>query len=199
MYDQSSRSIWLNDQLWPAIRDKFGFTTLPEHGLFTVGYPSSGARGRSDKIKPAEINYQWTGNPNEPFAVFIHPVYFKSSEDVVKAITFAAAKATRGTRWGAYHVGLKKEDTGDIVYDSDSPFASTAEANIKAILADVGDPPAGFGMPFPVREVQRARLRKYYVPHDSGCTNQKDHPIIRAASDTLNVKCDYCGAIYKLD
>jgi hypothetical protein len=196
MFDQSERSIWLNDSLWPKIRSEFGFHTLPEHGLFTVGYPSSGARGRSDKIKPAEINYQWTGNPNEPFAVFIHPVYFRSSEDVVKAIAFAAAKATRGNRWGAQHAGLCKHDDGTIVADA------TAQARIATILADVGEPPQGYGMPFPVREVQRARLRRYVcktfcIGNGNGYNGK--HPIIRAASDTLEVVCKQCGEAYQLD
>jgi hypothetical protein len=195
MFDQSTRSIWLNDQLWPKIRDTFGFSSLPAHGLFTVGYPSSGARGRSDKIRPAEINYQWTGNPNEPFAVFIHPVYFDKPENIVKAIAFAAAKATRGARWGAFKVGLEKENDGTII--------ATPEAQVKIdeVLRDVGDPPAGYGMAFPVRRVQRTRLRKYVCASSISplypvtCVN---HPIIRAASDTLQVQCKHCGEMYKL-
>lgn len=196
MFDQSSRTIWLNDSLWPKIREQFGFSTLPSHGLFTVGYPSSGARGRSEKIKPAEINYQWTGNPNEPFMVLVHPVYFDTPENVIKAIAFAAAKATRGARWGPSHVGLTKQDDGCITANHD------AEVKIKAIMADVGDPPPGYGLPFPVKDVQRARLLEYRC--ESACTKDygarlgHTHPRIRIASPLSELLCSCCGAAYKL-
>ncbi len=196
-FDKASRSLWLEDQLWHKLRDAFpSVQRIPAEVLITVGYPSSGARGRSEKIRPAEVNYQWTGNANEKAAIFIHPVYMDNPINAMKALLFAAAKATGGARWGAVHVGLAKLDDGTIQAEA------ATQAKLEAILADVGEPPAGFGLPFPVREVQRARLRKY-APSLQTCTVKKDdrhlsHPVIRAASDTLNAVCQDCGAKYTL-
>lgn len=190
MFDETIRATWLNSQLWPAVRDKFGFTSLPAQGLFIPGYPSSGARGQSSKIKPAEINFQWAGNANEPFMVSIHPNYWDKPRNIVAALAFACGKATRGARWGAHHVGLTKNDDGSLTATPET------EQKIADILADVGDPPAGYGVAFPVRTVQRTRLRKYFVRH--ACVNGKSHAIIRAASDTLTVTCDQCSQKYEL-
>lgn len=196
MFDQASRSLWLEDQLWHKLRDTFpGIRGIPAEVLITVGYPSSGARGRSEKIKPAEINYQWTGNANEKAAIFIHPVYLDTPMNAMKALLFAASKVTGGARWGPRNVGLSKNDDGTI--DATTP----TQAKLDQIILDIGEPPAGFGMPFPVRQVDRARLR-LYVNATSTCTVQDangdyiKHPKIRAASDTLNVKCDDCGNPY---
>ena len=197
-YDQANRSVWLAEQLWPRIRDAFptlGF--LPREALVTVGYPSSGARGRSEKIRPCEVNYQWQGNANEKIFVSVHPVYFDSPMNVAKAITFGAAKY-RGARWGPQHVGISKDSDGVLTCTSET------EAKLDAIIRDAGDVPPGFGVAFPVRSVQRARLRKY-VAEVAYCDNVQDangnkerHPVIRAASDTLNVACSQCQTAYKL-
>jgi hypothetical protein len=192
MFDQAQRSLWLEDQLWPSLRKHFGpIAHLPAEVLITVGYPSSGARGRSEKIKPAEFNSQWTGNPNEKMFVSIHPVYFTTPRNAAKALLFGAAKRV-GARWGVARVGLQKEDNGDI-----TEVDSATTAKLDAVLADVGEPPSGFGIAFPVREVQRARLRKYMCT-TRNCTDvyATRHPVIRAASDTLEVVCKTCSSPY---
>src|SRR5260370_42653753 len=118
MFDQASRSLWLEDQLWHKLRAQFpDIQRIPAEVLITVGYPSSGARGRSEKIRPAEINYQWTGNANEKAAIFIHPVYLDSPMNAMKALLFAASKVSIGARWGPQRVGLEKHDDGSISAD----------------------------------------------------------------------------------
>lgn len=189
MFDQATRSIWLEDQLWPKLREQFSrIAHLPAEALITVGYPSSGARGRSEKIKPAEVNYQWHGNANEKIFISIHPVYCTSPLEMAKAMLFGAAKAT-GARWGVSHVGLDKEDDGTLTATPET------EAKLEAIIADIGNPPSGYGVAFPVRHVQRGRLRKYVCP--SECSNGEAHPVIRAASDTLTVTCTTCKNQYQ--
>lgn len=195
MFDQASRSLWLEDQLWHKLRDTFAeLRSIPAEVLITVGYPSSGARGRSEKIKPAEINYQWTGNANEKAAIFIHPVYLDTPINTAKALVFAGAKAAIGARWGPSRVGLEKQSDGSITAEP------ATQAKLEAILAEIGEPPAGFGMPFPVRQVDRARLRLYVNSTDE-CVNPvtgdvAKHPKIRAASDDLDVACRVCGNPY---
>jgi len=196
MFDQASRSLWLEDQLWHKLRDTFpSIRGIPAEVLITVGYPSSGARGRSEKIKPAEINFQWTGNANEKAAIFIHPVYLDTPMNAMKALLFAASKVTGGARWGPRNCGLEKQDDGSIV------ATPPTQAKLDQIILDIGEPPAGFGMPFPVRQVERARLR-LYVNATNTCTAQDangyyiKHPKIRAASDTLNCNCTDCGNPY---
>jgi hypothetical protein len=196
VFDQASRSLWLEDQLWHKLRETFpDISRIPAEVLITVGYPSSGARGRSEKIRPAEINYQWTGNSNEKAAIFIHPVYLDTPMNAMKALLFAASKVTIGPRWGPQRVGLTKHDDGSLTAEP------ATQAKLDAIISAIGEPPAGFGMPFPVRQVERARLR-LYVNATTTCTavdangDNKKHPKIRAASDDLNVKCDDCGNPY---
>jgi len=198
MFDQASRSLWLEDQLWHKLRDTFSeLRTIPAEVLITVGYPSSGARGRSEKIKPAEINYQWTGNANEKAAIFIHPVYLDTPMNAAKALVFAGAKVAIGARWGPSRVGLEKHDDGSITAEP------ATQAKLEQILAEIGEPPAGFGMPFPVRQVERARLRLYVCMKDkcfdAAGNELKKHPKIRAASDDLNVSCKDCGVDYVKD
>lgn len=195
MFDQASRSLWLEDQLWHKLRDTFSeLRTIPQEVLITVGYPSSGARGRSDKIKPAEINYQWTGNANEKAAIFIHPVYMDSPVNATKALLFAGSKVAIGARWGPSRVGLEKHDDGSITAEP------ATQAKLEAILAEIGEPPAGFGLPYPVRQVDRARLRLYVNATDK-CVDPATgeatkHAKIRCASDDLNVTCVVCGNPY---
>lgn len=195
MFDQASRSLWLEDQLWRKLRDAFPeLRSIPQEVMITVGYPSSGARGQSSKIKPAEINYQWTGNQNEKAAIFVHPVHMATPETQAKAIAFAASKVTMGPRWGPSKLGLEKQDDGSIVATPET------QAKIDAIIKEIGEPPAGFGMPFPVRNVDRARLRLYVCQKDkcvdAAGTVLRAHPRIRAASDDLHVTCNDCGVAY---
>lgn len=185
--------MWLEDQLWHRLRDTFpALHSLPTEVLITVGYPSSGARGRSSKIKPAEVNTQWVGNPNEKAFISIHPIYFDSVENAMKAVLFAAAKATGGARWGTARVGIDKLDDGSLV--------ATPETQLKldALRTEIGDPPAGFGMPFPVRNVQRARLRKY-VAVAVKCTDGSVHNPHRVACDDAHFECSTCHTVYQLE
>ena len=198
MFDQASRSLWLEDQLWHKLRDNFQeLRTIPSEVLITVGYPSSGARGRSDKIKPAEINYQWTWNANEKAAIFIHPVYMDTPLNAAKALVFAGAKVALGARWGPSRVGLEKHEDGSIEAEP------TTQAKLEKILEEIGSPPAGFGMPYPVRQVDRARLRLYVCMKDkcidAAGTELGKHPKIRVASDDLDVACNRCGVDYIKD
>ena len=184
--------MWLEDQLWHKLRTTFPeIQLIPAEVLITVGYPSSGARGRSEKIKPAEINYQWTGNVNEKAALFIHPVYMDSPMNAMKALLFAASKVCIGARWGPQRIGLKKHDDGSIT------ATPATQAKLDQIIVDIGEPPSGFGLPYPVRQVERARLRLYVnvVKHcnDDVNGNKVPHAKIRAASDSLNVTCQDCG------
>lgn len=204
MFDQSARTIWLNDQLWKAVRRTWPqLQRLPEQGLLTVSFPSSGARGASAKMKVAEVNFQWSGNSSEPFMLAIHPVSFRGSTpreqavNVIKATAFAALKYCDGARWGAVRAGFTKQDDGSI------DCTPEAQARIDAIIDDVGEPPAGYGNPFPVRQVERTRLRRYACK-EKFCTatdsnsNRKPHPIIRAASDDSKFLCGECGGEYQL-
>ena len=115
--------------------------------------------------------------------------------NAMKALLFAAAKVTGGARWGPQRVGLEKQDDGVIT------ATPTTQAKLDQILVEIGEPPAGFGLPFPVRQVERARLRLYVNATDY-CTlsnpdgTSKKHPKIRAASDDLNVTCQDCGNAY---
>lgn len=195
MFDQASRSLWLEDQLWHKLRAAFpDIQRIPQEVLITVGYPSSGARGRSEKIKPAEVNYQWTGNANEKAAIFIHPVYLDTPMNAMKALLFAASKVTGGARWGAVNAGLTKNDDGSI------DASPATQAKLDQILADIGEPPAGFGMPFPVKQMDRARLRLYVNAVvkciDPLTGDATSHAKIRAASDSLQVTCSVCGNPY---
>jgi len=199
MFDQAQRSLWLEDQLWAKLREEFtDLKGLPSEILITVGYPSTGARGRSEKIRPCEISKQWLGNPNEKAFVSIHPIYFDSPRNAARALLFGMGK-TLGARWGASKVGITKERDGSL--------SETPETTVKLdkVMNDVGEPPAGFGVPFPVREVQRTRLRKY-VCSTRLCSGNLDHkgdPIPhkahRVASDDEEFSCNRCGNAFVLD
>lgn len=185
----------METQLWHKLRELFpDLQRIPAEALINVGYPSSGARGRSEKIRPAEINYQWTGNVNEKVAIFVHPVYMDSPTNAMKALLYAAAKVTGGARWGPARVGLEKHDDGTIT------ASAATQAKLDKIIEDIGEPPAGYGMSFPVRNVERARLR-LYVNSTAKCIDPATgtvtpHVKIRAASDTLAVTCTVCGNPY---
>ena len=197
IFDQSIRSIWLREQLWPALRNAFPqINRIPEEALITVGYPSSGARGRSEKIRPCEVNTQWTGNENEQVFISIHPVYCDTSLNMAKAILFQAGKHCMGARWGARHLGLDKRDDGTIT------ASVYTQAKIEDVLKDIGEPPAGHGIAFPVRDVQRSRLLEYRCEQpctfDYGARLGHTHPRIRAANSVMEVTCKHCGGDYKL-
>jgi hypothetical protein len=202
VYDQVNRTIWLNDQMWRAVRTAFPqLQRLPAEVLITVGYPSSGARGASQKLKPAEINFQWTGNPTEKAMILLHPVQLQGAtpreqaERAIKALAFGGLKYVDGARWGAVRAGLTKNDDGTV---SASP---EAQAKIDAVIADVGEPPAGYGVPFPTRTVMQTRMRKY-VCSTAKCSvqdsngNDVKHPVIRAATDSGDFVCGTCGNPY---
>ena len=193
MFDQANRSLWL-ESLWTKLREEFGeIRHLPNEVLITVGYPASGARGKSDKIRPCEFTNQWTGNANEKAFLSVHPNYWDTPRNVAKAVLFGAAKQV-SRRWGPARVGLNKGDDAVI----NETLASTT-AKLDKVLADLGEPPNGFGIPFPVRDVQRARL-ELYVCSVRDCTDGTRHGKVRAAatSGTVKValKCQDCGADY---
>jgi hypothetical protein len=194
MFDQAQRSLWLEDQLWPKLKAEFPtISYLPGELLITVGYPSSGARGRSEKIRPAEFSQQWTGNPNEKMFVSVHPNYWTTPRDVAKALLFGAAKRVNA-RWGPSGIGLDKQDDGSL-----TEISSNTTAKLDKILADVGEPPAGFGIPFQVREVQRTRLELYKCVSPL-CADNTRHGNIRAAASSGTVRvalrCQDCGSNY---
>jgi len=62
-----------------------------------------------------------------------------------------------GARWGPSRVGLEKHDDGSI------EATPATQAKLEKLLEEIGDPPAGFGMPFPVRQVDRARYGCTYA------------------------------------
>lgn len=201
MYDNATRSIWLEEQIWPALQAAFpsSLAGLPREALITVGYPSAGARGRSEKIRPCEITKQWQGNTNEQIFVSVHPVFFDTAENVVKALLYGAATFQLGVRWGGRDVGILKKKDGSLEVVKDSTAQTIAK-----ILQEIGKPPAGFGILHPVRQVQRVR-NLLYVPDEPLCTHldakgePEKHPKIRAASSTLNVACQHCQAGYTLE
>jgi hypothetical protein len=201
MFDNASRSLLLEQQLWPSLREEFSnLKSLPAEALVQVGYPSSGARGRSSKIKPCEVNYQWTGNPNEKLMIAIHPVYFAGATkaecalNVAKALAFGALKVTGGARWGPQREGFAKENDGTIT------ATPSAIKRLERVLAQCGELPDGFGLAFPVRQVEHGRLRKYIavtglkVSDGSECK----HPVVRSASDTLHIACSECTQPFTL-
>ena len=99
MFDQANRSLWL-ESLWTKLREEFGeIRHLPNEVLITVGYPASGARGKSKKIRPCEFTNQWTGNANEKAFLSVHPNYWDTPRNVAKAVLFGAAKQV-SRRWG---------------------------------------------------------------------------------------------------
>jgi len=189
-YDNAIRSNWLAEQVIPELGKAFPFVAPLTRGnlLVTVGFPSSGARGRSEKIRPAELNRQWTGNEGEKDGMLsIHPIYFDRPRNVLAASLFGLAKHI-SARWGPSRVGLEKNGA-DIIATPE------VEAKLAEIVALIPEPPSGYGVPFPVRQVSRGRLRRYTA--SGNCSNGEPHPVIRSASDTLNVTCQ-CGAAYIL-
>jgi len=184
--------------VWPAVRKAFPqLAKLPEHVLIQVGYPSSGARGASQKMKPAELNTQWTGNSSEEMLVLLHPVQLRGSTpreqalSAIKALSFSALKYVDGARWGATRAGLTKEDGGSVTCTVE------AQKRIDAVIDDVGEPPAGYGMPFPTRQVNRTRMRRYVCSTKlCAADNDKPHPVHRVASDTDEFQCTKCGNPY---
>ena len=199
MFGNAQRGLWLT-QVWHQLREEFpSLKRLPEECLIQAAYPSSGARGRSEKIRACEVNYQWTGNPAEKVMVNIHPVYFSGRDktecamNVTKALAFGALKCTGGARWGASREGFEKKDDGTIT------ATPVATKRLEKILESCGELPDGFGLAFPVRQVQRARLLKYVARTGVNKTTGEacSHPVIRAASNSLQVVCQQCSEAYK--
>lgn len=199
MFDNASRSLFLENQLWPALREEFpALKQLPKEALVQVGYPSTGARGKSSKMKPCEINKQWTGNPNEPVMISVHPVQFQGKDEkerafnVAKALAFGALKHTSGFRWGAVREGLNKEEDGTITADAN------CTKRLERVLEQCGELPAGYGLNFPVRQVQATRARMYWAPRGTKADGSAcSHTKVRTANDNWRGACIDCGTVYQ--
>jgi hypothetical protein len=181
MYDNSQRSMWL-EQGYVAICKAFGFEA--KQVLIATSYPPAGARGALERVRPADFDTQWSGNDNEKDGFLsIHPISFRSPMDALKAILWAMGRANHGARHGASRVGLHKEPDATITADAET------DAKLQAILAEIGNPPAGFAEPFPVKSVQRTRMVSYR------CSCAKA-PAIHTSTSTLDATCRVCGTQY---
>jgi len=184
MYDNGQRSLWL-EQGYTDICKAFGFD--PQNILIGASYPSAGARGALERIRPADFDHQWQGNDNEKDGFLaIHPMSFKPTDandplglSVLRAILWAMARTHHGVRHGASKVGLTKNHDATITADAET------DTKLRGILANIGDPPAGFAEPFPVKKVQRSRMVTY-VCH---CAGVKFY----ATSAKIHSTCQDCG------
>ena len=178
MYDNAQRSLWL-EQLDARICLEFPVGGDKKNVLITVSYPPSGARGALERVRPADMDFQWHGNDNEKDGfIAIHPIAFREGAiGAAKAVLYARARYTYGVRWGLSHVGLHKNDDATLTASPDTL------AKLQAILTEIGDPPAGAAEPFPVRKVARGRMVKY----SCGCT------AVHCGSAKLDATCDKCG------
>jgi hypothetical protein len=181
MYDNSQRSMWL-EQGYIAICKQFGFEA--KQILIGASYPPAGARGALERVRPADFDTQWSGNDNEKDGFLsIHPMSFRSPLDALKAMLWAMARANCGVRRGASRVGLHKEPDATITADPET------QSKLKSILAEIGDPPAGFAEPFPVRKVSRSRMISYRC----SCASA---PAIHTSTSTLQATCGVCQTAY---
>lgn len=173
MYDNSQRSLWL-ETLYTAMCKSFGFDQ--KSILIGASYPPAGARGDLSRVRPADFDTQWRGNDKEKDGFLsIHPMSFRTPIDCAKAMLWALARANAGVRRGAQRYGLSKNP--DATIDANNG----TESKLKAILSEVGDPPAGFAEPFPVRKVSRGRMVPYSC--GSGCKFYGTHRQIDATCD----------------
>ena len=184
MYDNSQRSLWL-EQGYTAICKAFGFEA--KNILITASYPSAGARGALERVRPADFDTQWAANDNEKDGFLaIHPLSFKPADAAeplglapLRAILWAMGRTHHGVRHGAAKVGLTKNHDATISADSET------DAKLRSILAEVGAPPAGFAEPFPVKKVQRSRM----VTYACHCAGVKFY----ATSAKIVATCQNCG------
>jgi hypothetical protein len=187
MFDNSQRSMWL-ETAYTAMCKRFGFAE--QRILIGASYPPAGARGDLSRVRPADFDRQWRGNDNEADGFLsIHPISFRSPNDCLKAMLWALGR-TRGARHGAAGVGLHKEPDATITASDDT------QAKLDAILAEVGNPPAGFAEPFPVRQTTRGRM----VAYSCGCASAKQKGrgklTIYSASSNVNAACGDCGQAF---
>lgn len=181
MLDNSQRSMWL-EQGYAAICKSFGFEA--KQILIGASYPPAGARGALERVRPADFDSQWQGNDNEKDGFLsIHPISFRSPLDALKAMLWAMGRTNHGVRHGASKVGLHKEPDATITADPET------QAKLEAILAEIGDPPAGFANPFPVKKVSRTRM----VSYRCSCASA---PAIHTSTSTLNATCGVCNTAY---
>lgn len=160
VYDNSQRSMWL-EQAYTAICKSFGFEA--KNILIGASYPPAGARGALERVRPADFDTQWSGNDNEKDGFLsIHPMAFKTPLDAMKAILWALGRTHHGVRHGATKVGLHKEPDATITADAET------QAKLDAIHAEIGDPPAGFAEPFPIRQRSQRGRMVTFACHCSG-------------------------------
>jgi hypothetical protein len=188
MYDNSQRSMWL-EQGYTAICKAFGFEA--KNILITASYPPAGARGALERVRPADFDSQWQANDNEKDGFLsIHPMSFKPSDAndpmglaALRAILWAMGRTHHGVRHGASKVGLSKNHDATITADAET------DAKLRAILAEVGEPPSGFAEPFPVKKVQRSRM----VTYACHCSGVKFY----ATSAKIQAICQTCSTQFQ--
>lgn len=183
MYDNSQRSLWL-EQAYTAICKSFGFEA--KNILIGASYPPAGARGALERVRPADFDSQWHGNDNERDGFLsIHPIAFKTPIDAMKAILWALGRTHHGVRHGASRVGLHKEPDATITADADTL------AKLKAIHAEIGDPPAGFAEPFPVKKVTRGRMVTFACHCSGGKVYRTGTKL--PSGKPFDAVCQHCG------
>jgi hypothetical protein len=173
--------MWL-EQAYVAVCKSFGFEA--KQVMIGASYPPAGARGALERVRPADFDTQWKGNDNERDGFLsIHPLSFRTPLDALKAMLWAMGRANHGVRHGATRVGLHKEPDATITADAET------DAKLRGILAEIGDPPAGFAEPFPTRSTNRSRMISYR------CSCAKA-PAIHTSTSTLNATCGNCTTAY---
>jgi hypothetical protein len=177
MYDDTQRTLWL-DQLKTELARAFGFDDNGER--ITVSYPSAGARGALERVRPADYDEQWRSETGEKIGSYqIHPIAMRTPMDAAKAALWAMARFHHGVRHGQSKVGLHKEPDATITADAET------EAKLQSILNQIGEPPKGFGEPFPVKKVQRTRMVTYVCR----CAGGK----VYATSAKRQMTCQVCS------
>lgn len=184
MYDNGQRSLWA-EQVAGKLIDTFpAIASVPKNILVTVSYPYSCSRGAIEKVQPASFDTQWQGNDNENGGMLaIHPIAWIDSFSATKAMLYGMARSVKGPRHGASSVGLRKNADATLTANPET------EAKIQAILAEVGDAPAGFGKPFETRKVNRGRMVKYSCACSKG--------IVYRTNNTLDATCNQCNSKFQ--
>jgi len=185
MYDGSMRSMWF-DSLFTEECKEFGlFPDKPS--VFTgVSYPPTGARGDLSRVRPASFDTQWRGNDNEKDGFLaIHPIACKTPLSVAKAMLWAMAREMN-VRHGAEQFGLHKEPDATITCSPDT------EARLQAILTRIGDPPPGWGEPFPIRKANRGRMVAYTCECSSHGGKGRGRLTVYTSTTRLEATCTDC-------
>ncbi len=174
MYDAAQRAMKL-ESLAKHIAVRFA---LPWRKLFvSVSYPPAGAHRR----QPANLDHQWTGNPNETHGFLaINPAAVKNTLGAAKAILWGLL----GTSAARRQLGLVRGDNGDIIAPPD------IEAALQNIIQEVGELPPGHGQPPPPG---RTRTKTYLCacPGPAG-------KVYRNTNTPLRALCLVCQTEFQL-